>query len=429
MILKVLARHSPSYKSLINYVLNESKSKDGIPQVIKHNIRSDDIDGYIQEFHVNEANRKYPRQGQVYLFHEIISLSSNEDPEKVNRKMLEDIANKYCELRGRDGMYLASIHEDKDHAHIHVVTSGLKYSTGMSSRMSHQELIELKLGLQSYQQNKYPELTHSICEHGSGKKHLTDRAWQKANRENRDKEKIILQETLNKLFSEAKSQKQFLESIRENNLHHYERNGRNEGIVTGNGTKYRFSRLNIDINELKIDNIEENKSLKAIEKIKEENNNSNTDMNNPLTPEQEEEMNMEFISNRELLELQIKYVETKLEEIQEQKNSLYAELFDSDTTEFNEVQNLYLESLNKQELDLKEQANEYNLNIEMENLSTEFKEESNIEPKDSDELIEQSLDEESVQIDEFKDAMDELESLREDEEEIENEHDEDEREI
>src|SRR5690606_18650015 len=105
----------------------------------------------------------------IYLYHEILSLSSKENREEITNEILQDLLNQYVSLRGKDGMYIAAIHQDKDHAHIHVATSGVKYRTGLAHRLAHQDLHQLKVTMQEYHKDKYPFLSFSNPDHGKRK--------------------------------------------------------------------------------------------------------------------------------------------------------------------------------------------------------------------------------------------------------------------
>ncbi len=88
-IVKILARHTPSYASLISYILNEGKIDHS--EVFSHNLRAHTIAGYEQEFIENEAFRKHTRTDQIYLFHEIISFHAHENNEVITKAMIADL--------------------------------------------------------------------------------------------------------------------------------------------------------------------------------------------------------------------------------------------------------------------------------------------------------------------------------------------------
>ena len=272
MIVKILTRHSPSYASLIKYILKEGKGSE----VITHNLRSDNQEGYVKEFLENEALRKHQRTGSVYMYHEIISLSAKEDNTKITDSMLKNLAQKYISLRGKNGIYVGAVHRDEDHIHIHFCSGGTEFRTGKAFRLSKQKLQNLKIKFQEYHQKKFPELTKSTANHGAGKEYVKNKEWQLQHRDERKSVKEQICQTVTDCFAKAKSQKEFLESLRGNGLHYYERNGIPTGIESG--IKIRFSRLGItkeQFNGLPIDRTEEDKALQVIAKLREQTINKN----------------------------------------------------------------------------------------------------------------------------------------------------------
>jgi len=266
MIVKLLTRHDASYASLIRYI--QKNSKDG--KFITHNLRSADVEGYTREFLENQANRKHPRKGQIFLYHEIISLSSKEDGTMVTDIMLNDLARHYIKLRGEKGVFLGAVHRNTDSAHLHLMSGGSEFKTGLAFRLSHAELQNLKQQFQEYQKKAYPELIHSLPKHGQNKEYGTDRTWQKKHREERKRIKDSIQETVARSFEKARTRQEFLESLQDNELHYYERKGVPEGIIF-EGLKIRFSRLGIskkDFYSLPTDHTEEVNALAEIQRIR-----------------------------------------------------------------------------------------------------------------------------------------------------------------
>jgi REP element-mobilizing transposase RayT len=268
MIVKVLSRHSPSYGGLIEYITKEGKGNKGNPVIITHNLKGNSKPEWIKQFIENESFRQHPRKNQIFLYHEIISLSSKENKELITQVVLEDLANQYINFRGKDGMYVAAFHEDKDHMHIHFAISGVKYRTGQAHRLTHQSLHELKVHFQDYHKGQYPFLSNSIPEHGKDKEYLKNKEYFLKTKRTNVKETI--KEKIHELFKEAKSQQHFLQLLRENNLNHYERNGIPTGIVHDD-LKFRFSRLDVPFKEIPVDpkmEIEEQKVLDEIQVIR-----------------------------------------------------------------------------------------------------------------------------------------------------------------
>ncbi|HVW97065.1 MAG TPA: relaxase/mobilization nuclease domain-containing protein [Mucilaginibacter sp.] len=268
-ILKILSRHNPSYKSLIEYILQDGKTAK--PEIFTHNLRSDTVAGYTKEFIENESFRQHSRSDQVYLFHEILSFNASEDASKITSEVMQDITGEYIRLRGHEGVMLGAVHRDKEHVHVHMCVSALKFRTGTSFRLSKNELRELKVSLQAYHKQKYPEISKSFPNHGNGKAYVRNSQWHAVQREQRNLLKGHINDKVRSCFEKAASQKEFLELLSEENLHHYERGGKPYGIEYED-TKFRFSGLlePEQLEALPVDVSEEEKALGEISSIREE---------------------------------------------------------------------------------------------------------------------------------------------------------------
>lgn len=240
MILKVLSRHSVGgYSQLINYIFDENKLPPNF-NPITHNILGQRKQEWLQEFYKNETYRNQKRKNQVALYHAILSFSEL-DKQHLNHEIMEDMVRKFYELRGNQGIYLGAIHEDKGHMHAHVIMSGLELKTGKSFWCSKNELKELKHNLQQYQKEKYPNLIHSLPNHGHD-----------ATVEQNKTRKSIKQDIKNKidtLLKGVQSKEHALSILMENGVYHYERGGRPYGI-TIDDHNYRFKTLGFDFDTL-----------------------------------------------------------------------------------------------------------------------------------------------------------------------------------
>lgn len=270
MILKILSRHSLTYGGLINYILKEEKGiNNERPEPYLHNFRGKTAKEWIRELYINEAFRQQGRKNQVYFYHAILSFNRL-DSDKISKKILADITAKFIELRGREGQYLAASHGDREHAHIHFLISALEYRSGKTFRMTKAEMQELKIKLQEYQKEKYPELENSLPQHGSGKEYLSPNEYN-AKTKGSKYLKSELSQQVKEALSQATSQQHFLELLQERGLHHYERGGRAYGI-TVDDKNYRFSSLGVDMEQLTTleqDLSEEEKALEEIKSMRE----------------------------------------------------------------------------------------------------------------------------------------------------------------
>jgi hypothetical protein len=261
MIVKTLSRKSNT-NQLVNYIFKYvfKEQKQNITQtrpeqskggkgkfIIRHNIRSRSVKGYMKEFKENESYRLVHRKDSVMLFHTIISFS-NKDKEHIDDKLLKDIALKFIEERGLNNLYAGTKHEDKDHVHLHIAISGTQLN-GRSSRISKQKLHSIKLALDKYQREKYPQLKHSLPEHGKGMRLAKEAIVERVKTE-RQTDKQALLECLERNFSSSKSLEQFLSQIRDSGHQPYFRNGALQGIRYEGQAKYRLSKLGYDKTKL-----------------------------------------------------------------------------------------------------------------------------------------------------------------------------------
>lgn len=269
MILKNLTRRNNSHQ-LVNYLFKHEKEQRPHP-VLKHNMRNRSIKGWAKELDKNESLRIHRRKDNIKLNHTIISFS-NKDKEHINDKLLKDISNKYIELRGKDNMYLASSHQDKDHIHLHIVMSATKYMTGESNRISKAVFKELKLALDAYQKEKYPELKNSLPNHGkSQKSQLNEKEHQIQSGEVKLSQKQQVLETVEAVYNRSKSLDDFLSQLKSEGCEPYYRGGNLYGVEAEN-RNFRFKTLGFDkdkLDELDRQPDNEEKELQEISDLRE----------------------------------------------------------------------------------------------------------------------------------------------------------------
>lgn len=215
--------------------------------IIKHNVLANSIEGFVKEFRENEAGRIHKRADQTSVHHTILSWS-NKDKERVTDTMLRDMAKQYIQARGPQCKFVGTVHKDKDHIHLHLVMSGTTLN-GRSSRISKQEFHEVKQKVQAYQKEKYPELAHSLPEHGKGRRvELTKEERKIIKFDERASVKTILLRCLE--ATEHTSAKQLFTALQAQGFTTYSRGGSITGVQHESGLKFRFSRLPIDISKL-----------------------------------------------------------------------------------------------------------------------------------------------------------------------------------
>lgn len=284
MFVKILSRKNPSYRQLAEYILKDRSPSKSAKDIIKHNIKGSTIDAIVKEFERNESFRTFTRKDQIALYHEIISLSSNEE-NFIPDEVMIDLCQKYMDLRGSKGMYLAALHRDTEHCHAHVMTSALEYVSGRAHRITKSALQDIKLLLQEYHLQKYPEITESFCDHSRGRSFAKNKEYHRRHKEERTRLKETVQQQVQDLFKQSKNLNEFLASLRDNGIHHYERNGIATGITIGE-TKIRFQRLGVTIDEIEqLKRPEIKQDEKEVPNIKQLKQMKTTDFNRPVNTE------------------------------------------------------------------------------------------------------------------------------------------------
>lgn len=265
MILKNLTKRSNTGQ-LVNYLFKQEKDSKPKP-ILKHNLRSRTTKGWTKELDKNFELRLNRRKDNIRLHHTIISFS-NKDKKQINPELLKDITKKYIELRGKDNIYLASSHYDKEHIHLHIVMSSTKLITGESNRISRQEFKDLKLALDEYQKEKYPELIHSLPAHGKSQKlQLSDPELKLQDREGKLSQKQGLLETVETVYSRSKSVDNFLSELKSEGINTYDRGGKAYGVEDDTGLHYRFKTLGFDLKKLEEFERQAQKEAKQLQEL------------------------------------------------------------------------------------------------------------------------------------------------------------------
>lgn len=296
MILKNLTRRSGTHQ-LLSYLFDKKRNVlEGKEKqlIIRHNIRSRvSVKKWVKEFDQNESYRLRKRKDNVKLHHTILSIS-NKDSHLVDDKMLRNIAHQYFKLRGSQNMYLATAHQDKDHIHLHVVSSGVEYITGKSNRISRSEFSGLKRAMDEFQRTKYPELENSLPQHGKSREGVKNRAEQTAQNQNsRETHKNVLIETLNKAYADAQSLDQFLSQIKTEGHEPYYRAGRLQGIKYEGERKFRLNRLGFDKDKIQHLVQIENQELEALKELQDLRGRSSPSRSREVKEEEPEEEEIE----------------------------------------------------------------------------------------------------------------------------------------
>ncbi len=250
---------------LVNKSLVQIPKEEKATLLLKHNIASMTAKGMAKEFEKNEANRMHKRVDQTLINHMIFSWH-NQDGKHLTDAMLTDMARKYIELRGENNLYCFTKHVDKEHTHLHAAVSGTSLN-GLSSRISKDVFAYIKVEMDRYQKEQYPELC-SLPEHGKSKNR-----GKGAKYEYKIDERANVKSTLLKCTDVAQrsatSTEHFLSLLQEQGFSAYYRAGVLTGVQSDNGLKFRFSRLGVDMAALQERDDKKAKDDKAVNELRE----------------------------------------------------------------------------------------------------------------------------------------------------------------
>jgi len=244
-----------------------SSQEKGPGALIKQNIRSRSIKGYIKEFEENEKLRINARKDAVQAHHTIISFSAKDSPHLTDAVMT-DFAKHYISLRGAENLYVGDVHTDKDHLHLHLVMSGTQLGTGLSNRISRAEFQQIKVAMQQYQRDKYPQLVHSLPEHGKAKAMGKGGGGKNMKTPDRTTNKEVLSELLETTYAKSKSLSHFLEQLESQGHQPYFRSGRLQGIKFDGVMKFRLNRIGFDERKLQELDSKREKQDKAMQELR-----------------------------------------------------------------------------------------------------------------------------------------------------------------
>lgn len=224
MIVKNLTSKTPRFRRVLSYIVSGITPFPGLSKdayILTHNVDGSTVDEWTQAFLDNEKGRKRHRKNQIYIHHTILSWHEADRPH-LTREILLDLTRQYIREHSPFGLYVAGIHTDTGHPHVHICGSTIAYGSGASLRMSRTEYQGLKRSLEQYQEIQYPQLLFSRVRHG-----------QRLSR-------VQVRKLIEAVMETAANQKEVLEQLQELGFTPYWRGKKVVGLQFG-GRKYRFS--------------------------------------------------------------------------------------------------------------------------------------------------------------------------------------------
>lgn len=260
MIIKTLSRRGSGFDKAISYVDKNQEQTEKSKLFdenfrIYHNIIGNTKEDAIQAFKENYQYKKKRKNG-ISILHEILSFHKDD---QVTQEAIEDLSQKYIDIRAKNALVYSATHTDKQHIYIHMIISANEVGSSKSIRLNNKQFKEVRIQLETYQQKHYPELHRSIVYLGREKQQnrkkqdassrdqkyveLQKRLETEAKNQNTrkkvtDKEKVFVY--LHQAQQRAKSLEEFYKLVEKQGLKVYERKNKKIGI-TLKGRNYRFA--------------------------------------------------------------------------------------------------------------------------------------------------------------------------------------------
>ena len=248
MIIKKMSRKTPSFKNLLDYMMKDAQGQP----IITYNIFDSSPDGVIREFKKNAQFIRKRKNGN-YLYHEIISFHPK-DRDKLTPEVLEDLAQRYMELRTkRKGLACGVVHFDH-HPHVHFMIAANEIGKSQKLDLSGKEFFSFRKSMEAYQKKKYPFLTHSLVfdegrEKSEVQKSLAEqekeRKLKSKSKPKRETEKEGIRNVVQKCLQTTFSLAEFESGLVKRGFEFYLR-GKTPGIQRlADGKKFRLKKLGL----------------------------------------------------------------------------------------------------------------------------------------------------------------------------------------
>lgn len=158
MLVKSMARKSPSFAQLLQYI--NAPEQKGEPWLQNFRTTTPDFDHLHGELLANARLLAKRKNGNI-LYHEVMSFSRF-DRSQITTAMLEDLTRHHLSLRAPYALAYARAHLDTDHPHVHILLSANNVGSSRRLRLTKAQFRQIHAALEAYQRERYPELESSL---------------------------------------------------------------------------------------------------------------------------------------------------------------------------------------------------------------------------------------------------------------------------
>lgn len=260
MVIKSMTSKSGRFLQLLNYLTRDQskiENERGESFVLRKFLNGKTNEEMAREFLETEKLRRSPlKSNSNQMIHEVLSFSDL-SKEKITQEHLKTLTQAYLERISPSGQAYVICHYNEQHIHVHVVRSPLDIF-GNSQRIDRKTFAEIKNEVQLLQQQLYPELSHSIVEHGRKSKERSQnkkQEWVSKKERNmavrhpqRIFDKARAREAIESCMIMADSKENFYELLEQSGFKPYQR-GNTHGITDDGNRNYRYTTLINDYTE------------------------------------------------------------------------------------------------------------------------------------------------------------------------------------
>lgn len=262
MIIKGTRIHQANcFAQKIDYIMSDKGRAYGIETFeLFRNVRTEGRDGAVDAFEKNDryrqenAKRKKVRNS-VVCYHDIISFHHRDKPNLTDTK-LQDLTEKYIELRCPNAVVYSKAHIHNKNIHVHLLISGSEYKSQVLTRLSDAKFKKVRKEIEQYQKEQYPELRYSLVYENLGQRKRKGKArgaeaekMLKQRKPNQILDKDLMKNAVNDFFKVARSEQHFYDLMKGHGVEIYKRKvgGKEQPYgVLCNGRKMRFSTIGLD---------------------------------------------------------------------------------------------------------------------------------------------------------------------------------------
>lgn len=252
MIIKSMSRKAPTFTQLYDYIVRDDDND--IRYNFTHNCFATNRADILDEFYANADHLK-KRKGSNFLYHEILSVTrSKQLTEDEQKDLLRDITQQYIHARAKDCLVFAGLHDEKDNQlHYHLIISANKVGEKKRYYHSKQGFDVIKIRLEEYVLERYPELEQAKLISKSKTKdknnqttksaHANKREGEYVRRTGKPSKKQQAADRLKAIFAASESIQHYTQQLQDENIQSYMR-GKTMGFVV-DGRKHRIHTLGI----------------------------------------------------------------------------------------------------------------------------------------------------------------------------------------